>query len=81
MDDGEICVTIAKSEPGVTWESALKGHATLNTKEFNDAKKAMLLERFQKEHPGFDFSNANVTGNVPNANTFLDGINPEALTK
>jgi hypothetical protein len=28
-------------------------------------KKKMMLERFQEEHPGFDFSGADFNGNVP----------------
>jgi hypothetical protein len=34
----------------------------------------MLLERFQAEHPGFDFSGAEVTGAVPDPRTFLGGM-------
>ena len=37
-------------------------------------KKAILLERFQAEHPGFDFRGADVSGTVPDAATFMQGI-------
>lgn len=37
-------------------------------------KQSMVLERFQKEHPGFDFSNAKFSGSAPDPNKFLGGI-------
>jgi hypothetical protein len=33
-----------------------------------------LLERFQQENPGFDFSQATMNGQVPDARTFMGGI-------
>ena len=40
-------------------------------------KKAILLERFQRENPGFDFSGAEVNGAVPDAATFMGGMKPQ----
>ena len=37
-------------------------------------KKKMMLERFQEEHPGFDFSGAEFNGNVPDATEFMGGV-------
>ena len=37
-------------------------------------KKKMMLERFQEEHPGFDFSGAEFNGSVPEARDFMGGI-------
>jgi hypothetical protein len=34
----------------------------------------MMLERFQEEHPGFDFSGAEFNGSVPEARDFMGGI-------
>lgn len=42
------------------------------TKE--ELRRKMLLERFQEEHPGFDFSGAEFNGMVPEARTFMDGV-------
>ena len=33
-----------------------------------------MLERFQEEHPGFDFSNAEFNGSIPNPRTFMGGV-------
>ena len=37
-------------------------------------KQQMMLERFQEENPGFDFSNAEFNGAAPNPRTFMGGI-------
>ena len=42
------------------------------TKE--EVKKNIMLERFQEENPGFDFSSAKFNGAVPDARTFMGGI-------
>jgi len=39
-----------------------------------DAQKKLMLERFQAEHPGFDFSNAEFNGSVPDPRTFMGGM-------
>jgi hypothetical protein len=33
-----------------------------------------MLERFTEENPGFDFSNAEFNGNVPDARNFMGGV-------
>ena len=43
-----------------------------NTKE--EMRKQMMLDRFQEEHPGFDFSGAEFNGMVPEARDFLGGV-------
>jgi len=37
-------------------------------------KKNILLERFQQENPGFDFSGADVNGMVPDPDKFMGGV-------
>ena len=37
-------------------------------------RKKILLERFQEENPGFDFSDAKMDGTVPNAREFMGGV-------
>jgi hypothetical protein len=37
-------------------------------------QQKLLLQRFQMEHPGFDFSNAEFSGDAPNPREFLGGI-------
>jgi hypothetical protein len=37
-------------------------------------KQQMMLERFQEENPGFDFSNAEFNGAAPDPRTFMGGV-------
>ena len=39
-----------------------------------EVQKSILLERFQEENPGFDFSGAEVNGMVPNPRDFMGGV-------
>ena len=56
------------------WMGVLKGQQTLDPMLQEEVKKNILLERFQKENPGFDFSQAQMNGQVPNAREFMGGI-------
>ena len=49
-------------------------HQISNIKLEEEIKKLMLKERFQEEHKGFDFSDAQINGNVPNAKDFMGGL-------
>jgi len=40
-------------------------------------KKDLMLQRFQEENPGFDFSGADFNGSVPDARKFMGGIKYE----
>jgi len=57
-----------------TWVSALKGHVSLDPVEQEKVKKAIMLERFQEENPGFDFSGATFNGMVPDPKEFMGGV-------
>jgi len=63
--------TLTKARPGETWPAVFVGHAQLDALGEEDTKRRMLLERFQLEHPGFDFSGAEVNGAVPDPRTFM----------
>lgn len=39
-----------------------------------EVRKQMMRERFQEEHPGFDFSGADFNGTVPDAREFMGGV-------
>ena len=39
-----------------------------------EVQKNILLERFQEENPGFDFSQAQMNGQVPDATKFMGGV-------
>jgi HSP20 family molecular chaperone IbpA len=86
LEDGVLHVTLSKADPGEAWPRVVQGHAELTQEERDADAKRLLLERFQHEHPGFDFSGATVSGGVgeggdggggggvPDARTFLGGI-------
>ncbi|GMH44637.1 hypothetical protein BSKO_12589 [Bryopsis sp. KO-2023] len=77
LEDGVLHITLQKFDEADPWPSALKGH-DLAISKAEDDKKRLLLERFQQEHPGFDFSGADVTGSeVPNARTFMRDLEKE----
>jgi len=67
----QLHVQFQKVREGETWEAAFEGHGNLNLLETEEAKKQILLERFQMENPSFDFSGAEFSGSVPNARTFM----------
>lgn len=73
-DKGNLEIMLQKMKKGSTWESAFKGHESLNAAELESVKKKITLERFQQEHPGFDFSGAEFSGAAPDPREFLGGI-------
>ena len=75
--DGELTLTLQKAVEGETWGSAFQGHGELDASAAEADRKALLLERFQAENPGFDFRGAEVNGTVPDAATFMGGIRKE----
>jgi len=74
LDNEEITITLIKVFKAETWTSVFKRHEQMNFLQKEEAQKKMLLERFQEEHGGFDFSDAEISGNVPDPRTFLGGI-------
>jgi hypothetical protein len=78
LDSNIIQIVLAKAHRGETWESCLRGatHAASEvdpvTKQ--EIQKEMMLERFQEEHPGFDFRGAEFNGVVPDPRTFMGGV-------
>ena len=71
---GVINITLQKSHEGKTWSSVFQGHETLDHQAKESEQRRLLLERFQLEHPGFDFSGAEINGAVPDASTFMGGF-------
>ena len=74
IEDDELHIQLAKMKKAETWLQALKGHETMDPLMTEEVKKNILLERFQQENPGFDFSQAQMNGNVPDAREFMGGI-------
>lgn len=74
MDDGELQFVLSKARKAELWTSAFRGHEELDPASKLAAQKQLLLDRFQEEHPGFDFSGAEINGMVPDARDFMGGI-------
>lgn len=76
LEDSCLHLELTKAEEAGTWASALAGHELAAADQQADQKR-LLLERFQKEHPGFDFSGAEFTGgSVPDPRTFMRDLEP-----
>eukprot|EP00401_Gymnodinium_catenatum_P069015 CAMPEP_0117545418 /NCGR_PEP_ID=MMETSP0784-20121206/46083_1 /TAXON_ID=39447 /ORGANISM="" /LENGTH=175 /DNA_ID=CAMNT_0005342261 /DNA_START=44 /DNA_END=571 /DNA_ORIENTATION=+ len=74
IEDGELHIQMQKAHKGETWSSVLRGHGQLDMFSEQEVNKKLMLERFQEEHPGFDFSGASFSGQAPSARTFMGGI-------
>ena len=75
LEDGVIHVTVSKAKPGEVWLAFLKSHAPANPGDKamleQTIRKELMLERFQRENAGFDFSGATFNGTAPDPNNFL----------
>ena len=68
-------VQLQKAVVGGTWSCCTVGpHAQLSGLEREREQERLLLERFQREHTGFDFSQATVSGQAPAAEEFMGGV-------
>ena len=74
IEDDELHILLCKMYKAETWTSACKGHQKLDPLAESEMKKKILLERFQEENPGFDFSGAEVNGMVPDPRSFMGGV-------
>eukprot|EP00347_Sterkiella_histriomuscorum_P008742 403343926 len=74
IEDDELHIQLQKMYKAETWSCACKGHAQLDPLTQNEVQKGILLERFQEENPGFDFSGAEVNGMVPDPRNFMGGV-------
>jgi hypothetical protein len=72
-EDGVLHIELTKAEEASTWPSAIAGHLIDTDKQQADQKR-LMLERFQQEHPGFDFSGAQFTGDIPDPRTFMKDL-------
>ena len=74
IEDEELHIILQKAFKGELWPSVFQGHNKVDPLTEQEISKKLLLERFQEEHPGFDFSGAQMNGMVPNAREFMGGI-------
>jgi len=62
-EDLQITLVKAIKDAANCWKSLLKSEHLVDPLTFNEMEKKMVLERFQRENPGFDFSKSDVSGN------------------
>ena len=74
LEDGLLHLSLTKGSKGNTWDSLLKGHTPVDPFTQSEVQKSLMLERFQAENPGFDFSGASFNGQVPDPKTFMGGV-------
>jgi hypothetical protein len=58
-------VQLEKSKAHDSWISIIKGQDEVDAVTKESMDKKMLLEKFQRDYPGFDFSGAEMTGQMP----------------
>lgn len=76
-----LVVNFQKMQKAQAWACALRGAAAraaegaeLDALSQEEVRKQLMRERFQEEHPGFDFSDADFNGAVPDARDFMGGV-------
>ncbi|KAL3128201.1 hypothetical protein CHM_5g3000 [Cryptosporidium hominis] len=75
IENNELIVQLSKMRKGSVWNSVIASNEnSLNSIDIENMKKQMMLERFQRENPGFDFSNAEFNGNIPDPRNFMGGL-------
>ncbi|KAL0591959.1 hypothetical protein ABG067_000612 [Albugo candida] len=77
LDQGELCINLQKMKKGLMWSSVFVGHGEMDPLEQEETKKKLMLERFQEENPGFDFSGAEFNGSAPDPRTFMGAASME----
>ncbi|KAK9279124.1 hypothetical protein L1049_012799 [Liquidambar formosana] len=74
IEDDIMHITLQKRDKGQTWPSPILGQGQLDPLSTDLEQKRLMLQRFQEENPGFDFSQAQFSGNCPDPRTFMGGI-------
>ncbi|KAF9604912.1 hypothetical protein IFM89_011194 [Coptis chinensis] len=64
IEDDILHITLQKREKGQTWVSPISGQGQLDPYASDLEQKRLMLQRFQEENPGFDFSQAQFSGDV-----------------
>lgn len=74
IEDEELHIQLQKMYKGEVWPAVFKGHEAMDALTQQEVQKKLLLERFQQENPGFDFSQAEFNGMAPDPRTFMGGV-------
>lgn len=81
LEDGVIHLQFQKGLIGETWSYCTSGQKPLDAVTVQKDQQQILLERFQREHPGFDFSQANFSGQAPDARSFMGGFDQTKIRR
>ncbi len=74
-DRRQLVIVLQKRIRHESWNSLLVGQHELDPHTKDKMDKQMMLEKFQSENPGFDFSGAEFNGSLPaNPSTFMDEL-------
>ena len=65
ISDGMVEIALQKQKQHSSWDSVLEGGPKLDPLTKDELDKKMMLEKFQSKHPGFDFSGADFSGQLP----------------
>ncbi len=79
IEDDTIVIYLQKTKIGEGWKAALAAHAVHSELDEAQLRQQMLMDRFQRENPGFDFSRAQFSGSAPDPTEFLGGIDRNKL--
>lgn len=73
-DEGEINIVLIKAHRGEVWATLTDSSSKLDPLAQDRERQKLMLEKFQEEHRGFDFRNAEFSGSAPDPRTFMDGV-------
>lgn len=65
LEDGMVVIELQKQKKHHSWDSVTEDGPRVDPLTKEQLDKKMMLEKFQNQHPGFDFSGAEMTGNLP----------------
>lgn len=75
LEDGELRCALSKVTRGKSWSAPFEAHVRdADAGECDADARRLMLERFQRENPGFDFSDAKFDKAPPDASTFMGGL-------
>eukprot|EP01066_Platyproteum_vivax_P006063 Platyproteum_vivax@DN189_c0_g1_i1.p1 len=74
IEDKELHIQLQKMKKAEIWDCVILGHGNVDPFTHEEIQKKLLLERFQEENPGFDFSQAEFNGPGKDPRDFCGGV-------
>uniref|UniRef100_A0A7N0UST1 CS domain-containing protein n=1 Tax=Kalanchoe fedtschenkoi TaxID=63787 RepID=A0A7N0UST1_KALFE len=74
LEDDAMHITLQKRDKGQTLLSPILDHGQLDLYASYLEQKRLMLQRFQEENLGFEFSEAQFSGTCPYPRIFMGGI-------